>query len=176
MMVARQAFLLGDYQCLAYYFAHGVVDQSGEIDKIVVVHIIHAGSRKWLGFFLCLIVVKRILRKPNKVGGSCCPVPPEPRLQTRVRVRQLGGSAGCYDVVVSCNKCKIIVCIYDYDLFSDSILSGKSSFFITRVEPVSPPPKFTKTRIYEFWWRCRALPPGPTSLFQASVYCHSYLK
>ena len=43
-------------------------------------------------------------------------------------------------------------------------MPGKSDLFTTRVEPVSPP--FPAADKQPFWWRRRALPPGPQRLCQ----------
>lgn len=44
-----------------------------------------------------------------KVEGFCCPAPSGPRLQLGLTYYQLGSDASHYDVVVSCNKCNVVV-------------------------------------------------------------------
>jgi hypothetical protein len=52
-------------------------------------------------------------------GGLLLPGAPPAALRARAHTRQLGCGANCYDcVVVSCNKCNVVVGIYKYDPIS----------------------------------------------------------
>jgi hypothetical protein len=51
-------------------------------------------------------------------------------------------------------------------------MPGENHAFITRVDPISPPPMDVRSRE---WWRRRVPPPGPLRLFRKAIYRHSRL-